>query len=75
MTNYELIKAMGKNELAKWLAVVISCDVCHTARETCDNCLDVIFDWLDEKTGDDIVVANSDGKTIHISHANVVIID
>ncbi len=75
MTNYEAIKAMDKNELAKWLAVVIGCDGCPTARETCDNCQDVILDWLDEKTGDDIVVEHSDGKTIHISHANVVIID
>lgn len=56
MTNYEAIKAMDKNELAKWLALVIGCDVCHTARETCDNCQDVLLDWLDEETGDDIVV-------------------
>lgn len=75
MTNYEAIKAMDKNKLAEWLAVVIGCGLCPTAREAGGSCSDVILDWLDEETGDDIVVEHSDGKTINISHANVVIID
>ena len=75
MTNYEAIKAMDKNKLAEWLAVVIGCGSCPTVREACDSCSDVILDWLDEETDDDIVVEHSDGKTINISHANVVIID
>ena len=66
MTNYEAIKAMDKNKLAKWLALVIGCDVFPTARETCDNCQDVLLDWLEE---------HSEGQTINISNANVVIID
>lgn len=75
MTNYEAIKAMGKNELAKWLAVIIGCDRCPTECKECNSCSDVFLDWLDEETGDDIVVEHSDGKTIHINHANVVIIE
>lgn len=75
MTNYEAIKAMDKNKLAEWLAVVIGCGSCPTVREACGSFSDVILDWLDEETDDDIVVEHSDGKTIHISHANVVIID
>ncbi len=75
MTNYEAIKAMDKNKLAKWLALVIGRDVCPTECKECNSCSDVFLDWLDEETGDDIVVEHSDGKTINISHANVVIID
>lgn len=75
MTNYEAIKAMDKNKLAEWLAVVIGCGSCPTVREACGSFSDVILDWLDEENDDDIVVEHSDGKTIHISHANVVIID
>lgn len=75
MTNYEAIKAMDKNKLAEWLAVVIGCGSCPTVREACGSCSDFILDWLDEETDDDIVVEHSDGKTINISHANVVIID
>lgn len=78
MTNYEAIKAMDKNKLAEWLAFVVGCDCCPVSSEECDNqntCKNVLLDWLDEKTGDDIIVEHTDGKTIHISHANVVIID
>lgn len=75
MTNYEAIKAMDKNKLAYWLALVIDCNWCPTAREECDSCQEVILDWLDEESGNDIVVEHSDEKTINISHAHVVIID
>lgn len=75
MTNYEAIKAMDKKKLAEWLGFVIGCDCCPTECKEGNSCSDVLLDWLDEETGDDIVVEYSDGKTIHISHANVVIID
>ncbi len=78
MTNYDAIKAMDKDKLVELLFSFTSCGDCPVSKERCkytETCAAAINDWLNEEADDDTVVAHSDGKTIHISHANVVIID
>lgn len=77
MTNYEAIKAMGMNELAGFLASITTCCGCP-AYGNCDAhevCTASLLEWLADESDDDTVVEHSEGQTINISHANVVIID
>ena len=77
MTNYEAMRTMNKDELAKFLSRIMDGKKCP-ASEFCDGqceCVDAILNWLNAESDDDIVVEHSKGQTINISHANVVIID
>lgn len=81
MTNYEAIKAMDEHELAEFMESIMQC--CDCPVNDCglheSGCTAAIIGWLNEKSDDDgdddTIVAHSDGKTINISHAHVVIID
>lgn len=84
MTNYEAIKAMGMNELAGFLASITTCGdcpvfgICTGIRRNCDGhvvCTAALLEWLNAESDDDTVVEHSEGQTINISHANVVIFD
>ena len=77
MTNYESIKAMGVNELAGFLASITTCCNCPAYRN-CDGhvvCTAALLEWLNAESDDDTVVEHSEGQTINLSHANVVIFD
>ena len=77
MTNYESIKAMGMNELAGFLASITTCFDCPA--RNCGGhevCTEALLEWLNAESDDDTVVEHlEEGKTINISHANVVIFD
>lgn len=85
MTNYEVVKAMGMNELAGFLASITTCCGCPAygncdgpAYGNCDGhgvCTADLLEWLTDESDDDTVVEHSEGQTINISNANVVIID
>lgn len=85
MTNYEVVKAMGMNELAGFLASITTCCGCPAygncdgpAYWNCDGhvvCTAALLEWLTDESDDDTVVEHSEGQTINISNANVVIID
>lgn len=85
MTNYEVVKAMGMNELAGFLARITTCCGCPAygncdgpAYGNCDGhvvCTAALLEWLTDESDDDTVVEHSEGQTINISNANVVIID
>ena len=83
MTNYESIKAMGMNELAGFLANITTCTTCGECSDYCparncsghEVCTEALLEWLNAESDDDIVVKHSEGQTINISHANVVIFD
>lgn len=85
MTNYEVVKAMGMNELAGFLASITTCCGCPAygncdgpAYGNCDGhvvCTAALLKWLTDESDDDTVVEHSEGQTINISNANVVIID
>ena len=78
MTNYEAMRTMDKDELAKFLSGIVACKKCP-AEKFCDpghrECDDAILIWLNAESDDDTVVEHSEGQTINISHANVVIFD
>ena len=76
MTNYESIKAMGVNELAGFLASITTCFDCPA--RNCGGhevCTAALLEWLADESDEDTVVEHSEGQTINISHANVVIFD
>ena len=76
MTNYEAIKAMGMNELAGFLASITTCFDCPA--RNCGGhevCTEALLEWLNAESDDETVVEHSEGQTINISHANVVIFD
>lgn len=78
MTNYEAIKAMEEQELAEFLSSFMPCSDCPVSQEICDaqcNCTKAILSWLSEESDCDTTLEHCNGGTIHISHANVVIID
>lgn len=79
MTNYEAIKAMDEEKLSEFLGGIVSCYGCLGYSGNGDDHEDnkaFFWDWLhEEEQDDDTVVAHSEGRTINISHANVVIID
>lgn len=72
------IRIMDKDELANFLLSIVDCKKCPASEKFCDgqrDCDDAILNWLNAESDDDIVVEHSDGKTINISHANVVFFD
>ena len=72
------IRIMNKDELAKFLSSIMDCEKCPASEKFCDgqrDCVDAILIWLNAESDDDTVVEHSEGQTINISHANVVIID
>lgn len=78
MTNYEAIKMMDKEELARFMADVTTCGNCPVSDRACDamgTCSGALLAWLNKESGDDTVVEHSGGDVIHISHAHVVIIE
>lgn len=69
MTNYEVVKAMGMNELAGFLASITTCCNCPVYRN-CDGhvvCTAALLEWLADESDDDTVVEHSEGQTINIS--------
>ena len=78
MTNYEAIKMMDKEELARFMADVTTCGNCPVSDRDCDalgTCSGAILAWLNKESGDDdTAVGHSSDDVIHISHAHVVII-
>ena len=78
MTNYEAMQLMDKDELVEFLSSIVDCKKCPVSEKFCDghrDCDDAILNWLNAESDDDIVVRHSEGQTINISHANVVIFD
>ena len=78
MTNYEAIRIMDKDELTEFLSSITDCKKCPALEKFCDgqrDCVDAILNWLNAESDDDTFVEHSEGQTINISHANVVIID
>ena len=78
MTNYEAMRTMDKDDLAKFLSSIIDGKKCPASEKFCDgqrDRVDAILNWLNAESDDDIVVEHSEGQTINISHANVVIFD
>lgn len=74
----EAIRIMDKDELANFLSSIMDCKKCPASEKFCDgqrDCDDAILNWLNAESDDDIVVEHSEGQTINISHANVVIFD
>ena len=77
MTNYEAVKAMGMSELAEFLASITTRGDCPVFGN-CDGhvvCTAALLEWLNAESDDDTVVEHTEGQTINISNANVVIID
>ena len=78
MTNYESIKAMDKDELVEFLSSIMDSKKCPASEKFWDgqrDCDDAILNWLNAESDDVTVVEHSEGQTINISHANVVIFD
>ena len=74
----DAIRIMDKDELVEFLSSIVDCKKCPASEKFCDgqrNCVDAILTWLNAESDDDIVVEHSEGQTINISHANVVIFD
>ena len=78
MTNYEAMRTMDKDALVEFLSSIVDCEKCPASEKFRDgqrNCFDAILNWLNAESDDDTVVEHSEGQTINISHANVVIFD
>ena len=78
MTNYEAIKAMSMDDLADFLGGITSCCYCPVFPGKDDDHEEqtaFYLEWLNEEGDDNTIVEHSDGQTINISHANVVITD
>ena len=79
----DAIRIMDKDELAGFLSIIVDCKKCPAKKcpaleNFCDghrDCDDAILNWLNAESDDDIVVEHTEGQTINISHANVVIFD
>ena len=74
----EAIRTMDKNDWAEFLPGIVYCKKCPASEKFCDgqrDCVDAILDWLNAESDVDTVVEHSEGQTINISHANVVIFD
>lgn len=72
------IRIMNKDELTEFLSSIMDCEKCPASEKFCDghrDCDDAILNWLNAESDDDTVVEHSEGQTINISHANVVIFD
>lgn len=70
----EAIRIMDKDELAKFLSSIMDGKKCPASEKLC---VDAILNWLNAESDEDTVtvVEHSEGQTINISHANVVIFD
>ena len=74
----EAIRIMDKDYLAEFLSGIVGCNTCPALEKFCDGkreCDDAILNWLNAESDDDTFVEHSEGQTINISHANVVIFD
>ena len=74
----EAIRIMDKDDLAEFLSGIVDSKKCPASEKFCDghrDCDDAILNWLNAESDDDTVVEHSEGQTINISHANVVIFD
>ena len=74
----EAIRTMDKDELAGFLSIIVDCKKCPASEKFCDghrDCDDALLEWLNAESDYDTVVEHSEGQTINISHANVVIFD
>lgn len=76
----EAMQNMDKNDWAEFLPGIVYCKKCPASEKFCDgqrDCVDAILNWLNAESDDDTVtvVEHSEGQTINISHANVVIFD
>ena len=74
----ESIRIMDKDDLAEFLSSIVDSKKCPASEKFCDgqrNCVNAILNWLNAESDDDTVVEHSEGQTINISHANVVIFD
>lgn len=74
----EAMRTLDKNDWAEFLSGVVDCKKCPASAKFCDGhreCDDAILNWLNAESDDDTVVEHSEGQTINISHANVVIFD
>lgn len=72
----EAMRIMDKDELAEFLSIIMDCKKCPASEKLCDeHCDDAILNWLNAESNDDTFVEHSEGQTINISHANVVIFD
>ena len=74
----EAIRIMDKDELAGFLSIIVDCKKCPALEKFCDghrDCDDAILNWLNAESNDDTFVEHTEGQTINISHANVVIFD
>ena len=79
----DAIRIMDKDELAEFLSIIVDrkkCPAkkCPALEKFCDghrDCDDAILNWLNAESDDDTFVEHSEGQTINISHANVVIFD
>ena len=74
----DAIRIMDKDELVEFLSSIVDCKKCPASEKFCDgqrDCVDAILIWLNAESDDDTVVEHSEGQTINISHANVVIFD
>ena len=78
MTNYEAMRIMDKDEMVEFLSSIMDGKKCPASEKFCDGhceCVDAILNWLNAESDDDTVVEHTEGQTINISHANVVIFD
>ena len=76
--NGEAMRIMYKDDLAEFLSGIVDCKKCPALEKFCDGhreCVDAILNWLNAESDDDTVVEHTEGQTINISHANVVIFD
>lgn len=74
MTNYEVVKAMGMNELAGFLASITTCCNCPVYRN-CDGhvvCTAALLEWLADESdlfqGKEIDVDDEPGETSDMIH-------
>ena len=91
MTNYEAMRTMDKDDLAKFLSSIMDGKKCPASEKFCDghrDCVDAILNWLNAESDDDTVVEHSEWQISHsdddtvvehsewqISHANLVTFD
>ena len=74
----EAIRIMDKDDLAEFLSSIMDSKNCPASEKFCDgqrDCDDAIRNWLNAESDDDTVVEHTEGRTINISHANVVFFD
>lgn len=58
MTNFEKVKKMSTRDLAHFLTKGSICDTCHYTTDTChEECEEGVLQWLNTKTGADIIKA------------------